>query len=51
MDTGQQGVGRHVKDNNILYERTPAWVKSDYDKLLVPCSYILDLLHTEQDSV
>jgi len=36
----------------MLYDRTPAWVKSDYDKLLVvPRSYIPDLLHTAHDSV
>jgi len=48
----EQGVGRYVIENNILYERTPAWVKSDYDRLLVvPRSYIPDLLHTAHDSV
>jgi len=48
----EQGVGHYVIENNILYEWTPAWVKSDYDKpLVVPRSYIPDLLRTAHDSV
>jgi hypothetical protein len=48
----KQSTSHYVVENNILYERTPAWIKSDFDKLLVvPIKYIPDLLHTAHDSI
>ena len=46
------GNSRYVIENGILFERTPVWIKSDHDKLLVvPRKYIPDLLSVAHDSV
>lgn len=46
------GNSRYVIENGILFERTPVWIKSDHDKLLVvPRKYIPDLLNVAHDSV
>jgi hypothetical protein len=51
----KQGSQQYIIENGVLtvlYERTPSWIKSDHEKLLVcPLKFVPELLHVAHDSV